>query len=34
MRKKTRKILDAILWTLGIIAMGLLLYGIFTTLLK
>ncbi len=28
MRKKTRKILDAILWILGIIAMSALIYGI------
>jgi len=28
MKKKTKKLLDSILWILGLIAMGLLIYGI------
>jgi TRAP-type C4-dicarboxylate transport system permease small subunit len=33
MKKKTRKILDIILWILGIIAIGFLIWGILRILL-
>jgi len=33
MKNKTRKILDGILWILGIIAIALLVYGIIKTLI-
>jgi len=32
MKKKTKKILDSILWVLGIIALALLIWGIIKTL--
>ncbi len=32
MTKKTRNILDAVLWILGIVAIGFLLYGIIKVL--
>ncbi len=31
MKKKTKQMLDIILWVLGLIAMGLLIYGIIRT---
>jgi len=34
MTKKTKNALDAILWILGIIALGFLIYGIIKVLLK
>ena len=33
MKKKTKKKLDVILWILGVIAMGLLIYGIIKILI-
>ena len=34
MKKETMKKLDAILWVLGLIAMGLLIYGIIKTFIN
>ncbi len=34
MRKKAKKILDIVLWILGIVAIGFLVWGIFKILLK
>ena len=33
MAKKTRKVLDTILWVMGIVAVGFLVYGILKVLL-